>query len=77
MPSPAKLTIGHFAFACSMLLAVVCGLEFFMFRNMKDAMAAQVRSADSRIANLETAVAKIEHRLHTVRTIPLVTSESN
>jgi hypothetical protein len=74
MASTAKLTIGHFAFACSMSLALVCALQFFELRKMKDEMAAQTRSADTRIAKLENAVAKIERRLNTVRIVPLVTS---
>ena len=77
MTSPAKPTIGHCAIACSILLAIVCGLEFVMIRNMKDATTAQIQSADARIAKLENSIARIEHRLNTVRTIPLVTSESN
>jgi hypothetical protein len=55
-----------------MLLAVICALEFFMLRNMKHAITAQ----DARIAHLENAVATIEHRLNTVRIVPLVTSDS-
>lgn len=76
MPSPAKLMIGHYAFACSLLLAFVCGLEFFMFRNMQDAMTAQIQSADARIANLENATAKIVHRLNSVQVVPVVMSEA-
>jgi hypothetical protein len=58
-----------------MALAVVCALQFFMLRNLKEALTVQTQSAEARIVNLENAVAKIVHRLNTARTVPVVTSE--
>jgi len=72
MPSLAKPTIGQYALGFCILLAIVCGLQFFKIRNMDGRMVAQAQSADARIAKLENAIAQIKHRLSTPRTIPVV-----
>ena len=63
MPPLARLTIGHYALAACALLALACGLELFMIRDLQDALAAEPQAADARIARLEKAVAELEHRL--------------
>ena len=74
MPSPARPTIGHFTFVCCIVLAFFCGLQFFMWRNLRNAMTDQTQAANARIANLEHAIAKINHRLNTPRIVPVVVS---
>ncbi len=46
-----------------------------MLRNMRDATAAQMKSAEARIAILENKVAGIEHQLKSVKIVPLISSK--
>jgi hypothetical protein len=75
MSSIGNPTIGRWAFAGCALLACLCGSEFFMLRNMRDATAAQMKSAEARIAILENKVAGIEHQLKSVKIVPLISSK--
>lgn len=62
MSSIRKLTVGHYACAGCLFLALLTLVEFVTIGNLQSAFEAQLRAAESRIGTLETAVANLESR---------------
>ncbi len=62
MSSNGKLTAGHYACAGCVFLALLSLVEFVAIGNLQSSFETQLRSAESRIGTLETAVANLESR---------------